>query len=622
MTTKAEWYAPPVEWQGYQITQMQAAGLASDTALLASYYDGQACAFWLADYTSDTTTYHAHADVFNTAYAVNYGRVYGWSIPGYWAFGRGLAERYTRLSDAAALTDLQNLCANAAYHASGSLPVSNVDRHELSREWSYVVMNLLDLKRVASISAGQQSRLDACYADLLTIGDDWYTNETASYVRPFMVGLWARALIQFYEEEATAGEKTTIQAAITAAANYIWTHCWNEAGGAFLYTDRVGTNPPDAWAAAEDGFPQPDLNLLIAPMFAWLWSRTATSSWYTKAGQILDGGATVYDGMWWQSGAYLGTRSADNPNGKHIDQQLTWGVKFWTYYGATATGATPAAGEGAATSGLILLGCGAGGPAQAGVGDWVAGDHGTIVYHADFSAAAKCLNNSDAQAADGEGIKTITDSGPNAINLTQATAGYRPTLQTNEINGYQIARFDAGDGWGLSNAQSSTMAKNRTGLTIAMVLKPNSLAAVGRFLKFNGPAAQRLYIGLLDTGRWNINITPQDAGVAQDLYTDLGTPLTIAKFWVTVIQINCAGNAVKAWIDGTEVLNDADIGSTGNFSNTDAAGDGDSNHLFFNYYGANGINADVAEVVLWDGALADSVCNTDITDGLMTKYGL
>lgn len=619
MTTKAEWYAPPIEWQEYQVDFMNAQGLDTDPALLASYYDGQACAFWLADYTGDPTTYHANADIFNTAYSVNYGRANSWVIPGYWAFGRGLAERYERLADADALTDLQNLCANAAYHASGSLPASNVDRHELSREWSYVVMNLLDLKRVASISAGQQTRLDACYADLLTIGDDWYTGQTASYVRPFMVGIWARALIQYYEEEADAGEKVTIQAAITSAANYIWNNCWNEAGEAFLYTDRIG-GPGDAWASSEDGNPAPDLSLLVAPMFAWLWSKTSANSWYIKAGQILDGGLTVYSGINWQSGAYLGTRSADNPIGKHINQQLTWGVKFWDYYGATATGATSGAGTASATSGLILLGCGSGGPVV--VPGFEASDYGTIVYHADFTDETKCLNASDAQAADGEGIKTIIDSGPNALNLTQSTAGYRPTLQTNEINGYQVARFDAGDGWGLLNAESSTMTKNRTGLTIAIVLKPNSLAAVGRFLKFNGPSAQRLYIGLLNTGRWNINLTPQDGGAAQDLYTALGNPIDTSKFWVTVIKIDAAGNAVKAWIDGTEVLNDTDIASTGNFSNTDASGNGDSNHFFFNFYGANGINADLAEFVIWDGALADAVCSTDITDGLMTKCAL
>jgi len=362
MATKAQYFAAPIEWSSYLSSYLTTAGVTSETAIAASYYDGELCQYWLGLYTGDTATYYARADKYNTAYAVTYGRGSSWGVPGYWAFGGGLHYRYTVRGDAAALSDLQDLCASAAYHVSGSLLASNVLRHELSREWAYCGRNLLYLKDADSLSAGQQTRLEQMYTDSLTIIDDWSAGQTASYFRPFMAGLTVKFLIAYYEEEADAGEKAAILAALETLATHAWTVCWNAAGQAMTYTDRdVGVT--------EDLLPAPDLSMIIAPLYAWLWSKTFVTDWKTKAGQLLDGAIPVYDGIWPVSGAYFGSRSADNPGAKQYNQYLYWGGKdFWTYYDAVATGqqqdpGNPAASPTArATSGLMLLGCGAGGP--------------------------------------------------------------------------------------------------------------------------------------------------------------------------------------------------------------------------------------------------------------------
>lgn len=623
MTTKAEWFAKYIEWSEYVDDYMIAAGLGSGAALAASYYDGELGQYWLADYTGDTTTYHARADTFNTAYAVNYGRAYSWGIPGYWSFGEGLAERYIRQADANALSDLQDLCASAAYHVSGSLPGDTSTRHELSREWAYCGVNLLQLKRIDSLSGAQQTRLELMYSDSLLIIGDWAQNLTASYYRPFMGGITARFLIQYYELEADAGERTAIQAALEDLADYTWTACWDEAGAALLYTDRIGVNPPDTWAAAEDGNPAADLSMLSAPLYAWLWSVTANSDYYTKATQLLDGALPAYNEYGnWQSGAYLGTRSADNPNGKHVNQNLILGAKvFWDYLGEDAPSESPGSGTSFATNGLMLLGCGCGAAAASAAAAFDPTDHGTVILWQNFTDSTKTLKSGGSVAADGEKIDTITDSGPNAYNMQQTTDNYRPVVQTNEVNGLQIARFDAGDGFGLSVAQSAAITKNKAGVTMAFVLKPSTFAASQRVASLAAPSGNpRIYLGILTGANFQIDVRPQDAGTTNTVYTSLSFPLSTSVFKVVVMKFNWSGNAVKVWVNDDVALNDTDVGSSGNSSNTDPTG-GDSNHVYFNYYGTNGLNGDLGEWVVWDTALADATIDTIRTE-LYAKYGI
>lgn len=615
--SKAAFYDILSEFYGYRDDYIVAQGLGSGASLLSTYYDGELGAYKLADYFGTTANYYDYADNLNTAYAVNYGRAYSWGIPGYWAFGEGLAERYIRRADASALSDLDDLCASAAYHVSGSLPVSNVDRHELSREWSYCVLNLIQLSRCQSLTAGQISRRDACYADLLTILDDWAVGQTASYYRPFMGSILAHALISYYDYVANAGQKTTIQSALATLATHTWDTCWDEAGQAFLYTDRVGVNPPDTWAATEDGSPAPDLSMLIAPWYAWLWMKTSDTAWRTKAESIFNGGLPIYSGAFWSSGAYLGTRSASNPIGKHINQQMVWGTKYFDYIETGVSASEPASGR---AWGWRWWGAAAGAIAEPAPA-FDPTDHGTVILWQNFTDSTKTLKSGGSVAADGEKIDTITDAGPNAYNMQQTTDNYRPVVQTNEVNGLQIARFDAGDGFGLSVAQSAAITKNKSGVTMAFVLKPSTFAASQRIANLAAPSGNpRIYLGILTGANFQIDVRPQDAGTTNTLYTSLSYPLSTSAFKVVVMKFNWSGNAVKVWVNDDVALNDTDVGSTGNSSNTDPTG-GDSNHVYFNYYGTNGLNGDLGEWVVWDTALADATIDTIRTE-LYTKYDI
>lgn len=48
----------------------------------------------------------------------------------------------------------------------------------------------------------------------------------------------------------------------------------------------------------------------------------------------------------------------------------------------------------------------------------------------------------DIAGADASSVAAWDDHGPDNKDLAQATGGLQPTLQTNEVNGYSVARFD------------------------------------------------------------------------------------------------------------------------------------------------------------------------------------
>ena len=358
MTSKDTWYNTINEFATYVYQYIGNQVLANggqynDNCLVMSYYDGLYIAYKLHDYFPGL-----HPGVGTEVMYASYGTYYGYNnspgahftLPGYWVFGEGLAERYLRTNNAIYLQDLTDLNNNAAFSMTGTLPADNT-RHTLNREWAYCGMTKLQLKRVASLTGPQQARLDQVYSDSLLIVNDWSTG-VASYFRPFMGGLTAHFLVMYYELEADSGKKATILAALQGLATYCWNTCWVPAAASFKYTDRYVSDPSDT-------VPTADLSMLVAPLYSWLWSVTGVQDWKTKGNQVFEGSVPIYSGPWWQSGAYLGTRDPSGPIGKHVNQQAVWGVKYFDYDAAQGGGGGGGGGGHPTLAPLgIILGCG------------------------------------------------------------------------------------------------------------------------------------------------------------------------------------------------------------------------------------------------------------------------
>jgi hypothetical protein len=130
-----------------------------------------------------------------------------------------------------------------------------------------------------------------------------------------MLGLTFEALIHYYE--LTGDER--IPFAIKQAAEWLWyeSGLWDSRSGSFLYVNDQfeGDDAPD---------PAPDLNLLIAPVYAWLYNQTGDSQYQQIADAVFSGGvARDLDGDgYYERGSCLAC------TGKIFSQNYRWSVDF------------------------------------------------------------------------------------------------------------------------------------------------------------------------------------------------------------------------------------------------------------------------------------------------------
>ena len=92
----------------------------------------------------------------------------------------------------------------------------------------------------------------------------------------------------------------------------MWEHLWVSSAGAFKYTDRImpygGVDPA------------PDLNLLIAPLYGWLYKMTGEET-YRQHGDVIFAGGV--------QGAYF-----NDP--KHFNQNYRWSFDYLRWRGNPA----------------------------------------------------------------------------------------------------------------------------------------------------------------------------------------------------------------------------------------------------------------------------------------------
>jgi hypothetical protein len=177
-----------------------------------------------------------------------------------------------------------------------------------SREVAYAIMAYLNAE-----AAGEQRR--ARLADMVNqaLGhiDQWFISKSAHYVRPFMVGITMQALIQAYD----ATHDSRIPDAVKTALDGLWPSMWLADCQCFMYTN-VNTS-----SGGMD--PSPDLNLTIAPAYAWMYYVSGETKYRDRGDQIFAGGVTnaqnwlylgkQFDQNYWWSPAYVTWRKAARP---------------------------------------------------------------------------------------------------------------------------------------------------------------------------------------------------------------------------------------------------------------------------------------------------------------------
>ncbi len=272
------------------------------------YYDGERVYSQIAEYTQDGYWYSC-AELQESVYRP-YVIANGGGLPGYRVFPHGLAMDYERTGDVLS-RDAVELLYGGGWANVGNLAYDI--SWESSREVAYALNTHVMHERLGG--ARSQSLQDLAEA-VMGHFDQWFVSGKTPYVQPFMVALSAEALIGYYE---LTGDNR-VPPLLKLAADKLWERSWNSSSHGFMYYNGDGTSGP-----------APDLNLLIVPLYGWVYRQTADSAYRSMGDEIFTGGV---------EGAWL-------DGGKQFSQNYRWSFDYlkWRSASVTADPAPPAANQ-------------------------------------------------------------------------------------------------------------------------------------------------------------------------------------------------------------------------------------------------------------------------------------
>ena len=251
------------------------------------YYDGTRVYYQLADYTGDPQ-WNAFAENCLRTYrgyvfALN-GKVPGWRI-----FPHGLHMHFKRTGDEKSKEAAILLSKNSPYASVGGGP-----REEYSRETAYCINAYLVAE---ALGEPRHPKLEQAVEYALGHIDQWFVQNVSRNWAPFMFGLTCEALISYHDK---VRKDPRILSAIKMGLDECWKRAWNEEKQAFFYR---ADHPTDA---------APDLNLLVAPTFAWMYLQTGDTKYRDQGDKVFAGGV----------------RGALLEGGKQFSQNYRWSFEY------------------------------------------------------------------------------------------------------------------------------------------------------------------------------------------------------------------------------------------------------------------------------------------------------
>ena len=188
------------------------------------------------------------------------------------------------------------LSTHAAY-AADSTPLEQTVHSDLSREVAFAINSYLDAELVG---APRRDRLADLFNQALGHLDQFLAAGDSTDYAPFMFALTAEALIRYHSQ---VDADPRIVTKIAALADWTWNNAWLPADETFWYR----ANNPTGGSA--------DLNLLIAPVYAWLYQQTGNIHYRDQADQIFAGGVR---------GTQLNEARQFNQNYRYSFDYLDW----------------------------------------------------------------------------------------------------------------------------------------------------------------------------------------------------------------------------------------------------------------------------------------------------------
>ncbi|QEG36036.1 hypothetical protein [Bythopirellula goksoeyrii] len=324
-------------------------GHSVDERLGAQYYDSQWVFYQIADYTGNREPWYTYASYARQIYFDEYLIPNEFRAQGYRRFPEGLYQDFRRggkitieslrlIRDMPAFSTVDSL-TRGPDHRSGYSEV-------LSREVAYTVgANILAEK--AGLNRVHESDGTPRLKPLVSMMENhlwqWRTQDFSdsdiSRVAPFMMGLTAYALIEFHEWEVQNNRDPTaywpqthwptIQSALYAVFTWLhdeamvissedeitirmWVPMKRIGYATFRYMDRT---IPEVGAPT----PAPDLNLLVAHVYYWLFYQTGEEQFKSIGDQLFAGGVRYGSPEW---------------SGKHFNQLYRLSFKAFDWRAA------------------------------------------------------------------------------------------------------------------------------------------------------------------------------------------------------------------------------------------------------------------------------------------------
>lgn len=328
-------------WPESLIKAISTGVMTPDEKLAAVYYDLQMVCYNIADFTKEAR-WNDLALIAKAPY-LSYIQNNA-SASGHRVFPQGLAEdwlRHGRADSRAAVAKLAST-GYAITNNEGVYGEPYLRGEQGTREVAYALMALMEARRCGIVVSS--SRIETLFAYAMGHLDIWI-NRTGTFFRPFMMALTAKALIQYYEQ--IAQNRTIVTKLATLCETLTFTLLWgvldNKGSQSFFYTD-IDTNLLSTTYTNSGGTinnpafntggrePSVNLNLLIVPVFGWLFKMTGAARWKERGDAVFSQGISFYmpGRLEHIKGAFFG--SATNPNGKNINQNFYWSDKYleWT----------------------------------------------------------------------------------------------------------------------------------------------------------------------------------------------------------------------------------------------------------------------------------------------------
>lgn len=261
------------------------------------YYDGDRVYRQIAEALNDDAwlTCAARSRALYRGYVLKNAGI----IPGYRVFPHGLYLDYVKTGDEQSKQALLLLATKSAYARWGGGPETSLSRETAYMLSTYMLANAL----------GEKLPLEVPVAMALGQLDQW-SGPGRPDLQPFMAGLTMEALIGYAEVE----HDPRVLPAVRAMLDVLWRDYWHESTQGFRYDDSKTVGAPD-------------LNLLLASSFAWVYRMTGEEKYLTQGDAVFNGGVTK---------AYLA-------QGKQFSQSYRSSVDYLKW---TAMPTTPPAAEG------------------------------------------------------------------------------------------------------------------------------------------------------------------------------------------------------------------------------------------------------------------------------------